>query len=135
MNDGFISGVIEGFYGQPWSRAERIELFGWMRDGKLNTYFYAPKDDLKLRAHWREPYTPDELNSLRELIGACIAHGIEFTYALSPGLDISYFSRTDLDTIQSRFQQMLDLGVKHFALLFDDIPDRLRDEDARAFGS
>src|SRR3954468_17935160 len=135
MNDGFISGMIEGFYGQPWSRAERIELFGWMRDGKLNTYLYAPKDDLKLRARWREPYTPDELNSLRELIGACIAHGIEFTYALSPGLDISYFSRTDLDTIQSRFQQMLDLGVKHFALLFDDIPDRLRDEDARAFGS
>ena len=31
MDENFISGVIEGFYGQPWSRAERIELFGWMR--------------------------------------------------------------------------------------------------------
>lgn len=135
MNGDFISGVIEGFYGQPWSRAERIELFGWMRDGHLNTYLYAPKDDLKLRARWREPYTPDELNALRELIGSCLAHRIEFTYAISPGLDISYSSPADLDAIQRRFQQLHDLGAKNFALLFDDIPDRMRSEDARAFGS
>jgi protein O-GlcNAcase/histone acetyltransferase len=135
MNGDFISGVIEGFYGQPWSRAERLQLFGWMRDGKLNTYLYAPKDDLKLRARWREPYTAAELDTLRELIGACIAHNIDFTYALSPGLDISYSSSTDLRAIEARFQQLIDLGAKNFALLFDDIPDRMRPEDARAFGS
>ena len=135
MDENFISGVIEGFYGQPWSRAERIELFGWMRNGKLNTYVYAPKDDLKLRARWRDPYTPDELNSLRELIGSCIAHGIEFTYALSPGLDICYSSSSETGAIERRFQQLIDIGAKSFALLFDDIPDRLRPEDARAFAS
>src|SRR3954469_14213481 len=117
MNGDFISGVIEGFYGQPWSRAERIQLFGWMRDGKLNTYLYAPKDDLKLRARWREPYTPDELNSLRELIGSAIAHGIEFVYALSPGLDVCYSAGSDADVVVSRFQQLIDIGAKSFALL------------------
>jgi protein O-GlcNAcase/histone acetyltransferase len=135
MNTEFLSGVIEGFYGQPWSRNERSELFDWMSEFKLNTYLYAPKDDLKLRARWRESYTSDELSNLRELIDAAIAHGIEFTYALSPGLDIRYSSTADLDSIQRRFQQIIDLGVKRFALLFDDIPDRIPAEDARTFDS
>src|ERR1043165_8475488 len=108
MVENFISGVIEGVYGQPWSRAERVQLFGWMRDGKLNTYLYAPKDDLKLRARWRDSYTASELDSLRELIGSTIAHGIEFVYALSPGLDICYSSSSDSDTIIRRFQQLID---------------------------
>jgi len=53
----FLAGVIEGFYGQPWSQAERFELFDWMADWGLNTYLYAPKDDLKHRAIWREAYS------------------------------------------------------------------------------
>ena len=24
---GFLAGVIEGFYGQPWTDSERLELF------------------------------------------------------------------------------------------------------------
>ena len=54
QTDGFLAGVIEGFYGQPWTGAERIQLFTWMATWGLNTYFYAPKDDLKHRALWRE---------------------------------------------------------------------------------
>ena len=53
MSAEFLSGVIEGFYGQPWSRPERLELFDWMEIAHLNSYLYAPKDDLKLRARWR----------------------------------------------------------------------------------
>jgi hypothetical protein len=52
----FLSGVIEGFYGKPWTPAERIELFGSMARWGLNTHFYAPKDHLHHRALWREPY-------------------------------------------------------------------------------
>ena len=42
----FLSGVIEGFYGPPWSRAERLQLFDWLAAWGLNTYLYAPKEDL-----------------------------------------------------------------------------------------
>src|SRR2546428_9329840 len=45
----FLAGVIEGFYGQPWSQPERLELFDWMAAWGLNCYLYAPKDDLKQR--------------------------------------------------------------------------------------
>jgi protein O-GlcNAcase/histone acetyltransferase len=129
QTDGFLSGVIEGFYGKPWARSERITLFDWMAAWGLNTYFYAPKDDLKHRALWREPYSPAEADELRHLIENCEARALHFIYALSPGLDIHYSRSADLDQILIRFEQMLSLGCRHFALLFDDIPDCLEGDD------
>ena len=60
LQSSFLSGVIEGFYGQPWTASERLQLFDWMVAWGLGTYFYAPKDDLHHRALWREPYSADQ---------------------------------------------------------------------------
>jgi protein O-GlcNAcase/histone acetyltransferase len=78
----FLAGVIEGFYGQPWSPAERFELFDWMAGWGLNTYLYAPKDDLKHRAIWRELHSASEAATLGEVIRACKQRTIGFIYAL-----------------------------------------------------
>jgi protein O-GlcNAcase/histone acetyltransferase len=131
----FLAGVIEGFYGQPWSQAERFELFDWLAGWGLNTYLYAPKDDLKHRAIWRELYTASEAATLGEVIRACKQRSLRFIYALSPGLDIRYSNEADLARLKKRFEQMLGLGCQHFALLFDDIPDRMAAEDLKARGS
>ena len=131
--ENFLAGVIEGFYGQPWTQAERFELFEWMAAWGLNTYLYAPKDDLKHRAIWRESYSAAEATTLAQLIQACRQRNIHFIYALSPGLDIRYSS--DFETLKRRFEQMLTLGCQHFSLLFDDIPDRLDQEDIKRWGS
>jgi protein O-GlcNAcase/histone acetyltransferase len=131
----FLAGVIEGFYGQPWSPAERFELFDWMAGWGLNTYLYAPKDDLKHRAIWRELYTTSEAATLGEVIRACKQRSLRFIYALSPGLDIRYSDEADLVQLKKRFEQMLGLGCQHFALLFDDIPDRMAAEDLKSLGS
>ena len=130
-----LAGVIEGFYGQPWSQTERFELFEWMAKWGLNTYLYAPKDDLKHRAIWREEYSCSEAQALGELVHACEQRQLRFIYALSPGLDIRFSEVAELDQLRKRFQQMLSLGCRHFALLFDDIPDRMREEDAKRFES
>src|ERR1039458_6422261 len=121
----FLAGVIEGFYGQPWSLVERSELFDWMSGWGLNTYLYALKDDLNQRAIWREPYSSSEAAALGEVIRACKQRSLRFIYALSPGLDIRYSNAAELVHLQQRFEQMLGLGCRHFALLFDDIPDRM----------
>ncbi len=131
----FLSGVIEGFYGQPWTPSERLELFDWMTRWGLNTYLYAPKDDLKHRAAWREPYSPSEAESLGQLIQACRIHQISFFYGLSPGLDIHYSNGEELDHLKRRFEQLRKLGCAHFSLFFDDIPDRLETEDIARWGS
>ena len=121
---GFLSGIIEGFYGPPWSRSERLELVDMMAACGLNTYLYAPKDDLKHRARWREAYSSAEAEALGALIRACVRRGLRFVYALGPGLDIRFSGETDLGCLRARVEQMLALGCEHFALLFDDIPDR-----------
>lgn len=131
----FLTGVIEGFYGQPWSQEERLQLFDWMSAWGLNTYFYAPKDDLRHRAVWRETYSTAEAEILRQLIQACQQRNLHFIYALSPGLDIRYGDAADIEHLQKRFQQMMTLGCENFSLLFDDIPDCMDAEDIRRFAS
>lgn len=130
-----MAGVIEGFYGMPWSPAERRELFGWMAAWGLDTYLYAPKDDLKHRALWREEYTAAEAASLGGLIRDCREHGLRFIYALGPGLDLAYSDPADQRRLETRFGQMLALGARDFALLFDDIPDRMSEADGCEFPS
>ena len=126
-----LSGVIEGFYGQPWTASERMELFDWTAAWDLNTYVYAPKDDLHHRALWREPYAAEEAGRLRLLIDACRARNIRFVYGISPGLDIHYGGESELNQLLQRLEQMIALGCGDFALLFDDIPDEM-DPDVRA---
>jgi hypothetical protein len=89
----FLAGVIEGFYGQPWSQAERFELFDWMKQWGLNTYFYAPKDDLKHRVLWRELYTRDETGKLREVIAGCEKSGYSVYLRDRAGIGYSIFGR------------------------------------------
>jgi protein O-GlcNAcase/histone acetyltransferase len=125
MAADFLVGVIEGFYGKPWSQAERFELFDWMKAWGLNTYFYAPKDDLKQRVIWRESYTESEQEHLQELIVRCKERAILFVYGLSPGLDIDYGKSAELDHLRRRFNEMRRLGCERFALLLDDIPGKV----------
>ena len=94
MNTQLI-GVIEGFYGNPWSNYQRKTLFKRINKIGMNSYLYAPKDDLKHRADWRLSYTDEECSILKELITESIKHNIEFIYAISPGLDITYSCLND----------------------------------------
>ena len=52
----------------------------------MNCYLYAPKDDCKHRAYWREPYTVEEADHLQSLITLATECNIDFCYAISPGM-------------------------------------------------
>ena len=127
--------LIEGFFGRPWSWDERRDAVRFLAPHGYGSYLYAPKDDLKHRALWRETYSPVEAEAMRELIHACKTRGLRFIYALSPGLDIRFSQDSELACLQARFEQMLQLGCGDFALLFDDIPDRMHAEDRERWGS
>ena len=117
-----IRGVIEGFYGQPWSHQQRLDLMSFCREHNLNAYIYAPKDDPYHRAQWREPYPADQLERLRELISAADQNGVEFIFAVSPGLDLNY-SDADIQSMLDKLSAVYDLGCRRFAVFFDDIKD------------
>lgn len=135
MQNDFLSGIIEGFYGAPWTPDERRMVLDWMRDWGLNTYFYGPKDDLKQRLLWRDLYSEEECRTLKELIDDCAERKIQFIYALSPGLDIEFSNPDELTCLKDKVQQLADLGCQNFALLFDDIPDRMSAADRERWDS
>jgi hyaluronoglucosaminidase len=116
-----LRGTIEGFYGDPWTREERLDQLATYGEFKANTYIYAPKDDPYHRQKWREPYPADKLAELTELAQAAAEHHVHFTFALSPGNTICYSSDADYQAIAAKFAQMYAVGVRSFNIPFDDI--------------
>ncbi|KAM3862708.1 protein O-GlcNAcase [Diretmus argenteus] len=131
----FISGVVEGFYGRPWTMEQRKELFRRQQKWGLSTYLYAPKDDYKHRMFWRELYSVEEAEQLMTLISAAKEHGIEFIYAISPGLDITFSNQKEVATLKRKLDQVSHFGCKSFALLFDDIDHNICPADKEVFSS
>lgn len=132
-NDGFICGVVEGFYGRPWTFEQRKDLFMRLREMKLNSFMYAPKDDSKHRAKWRQLYSEPEARELRNLIIDAKANGIDFYYSLAPGLDIIYSDSCEVDLLLRKYDQLCELGCESFAILFDDIEPTINDKDRGVF--
>ncbi|KAH1009906.1 hypothetical protein HUJ04_002202 [Dendroctonus ponderosae] len=132
-NGNFICGVVEGFYGRPWTTEQRKDLFQKMKKWGMDSYVYAPKDDYKHRAYWRELYTVEEAEHLTGLIQAAKDQNITFYYALSPGLDITYSNQKETTTLKRKLEQVAEFGCTAFALLFDDIEPEMSEADKEIF--
>uniref|UniRef100_A0A094ZTQ3 protein O-GlcNAcase n=1 Tax=Schistosoma haematobium TaxID=6185 RepID=A0A094ZTQ3_SCHHA len=135
VNKEFLTGVVEGFYGRPWTYPQRKELFRRMNQMGMNAYLYAPKDDIKHRQSWRDLYTPEEEQQLQFLITESTEAGVLFIFAISPGLDVTFSSAKEVDILKKKVDQVSKLGCRAFALLFDDIEPRLCPADREVFNS
>ena len=114
-------GVVEGFYGNPWSHRVRLSLIEYYGRYKMNSYLYGPKDDpYHSSPNWREPYPEKEKAQLFELIEASRKNRVNFVWAIHPGKDIQW-NESDYSKLLQKFNWMYDLGVRHFAVFFDDI--------------
>ncbi len=114
-------GIVEGFYGTPWSHEVRLSLIDFMGRQKLNTYIYGPKDDpYHSSPNWRKPYPKEQAAQISELIDACRRNHVDFVWAIHPGKDIRW-TEADRDSLVNKFEQMYNLGVRAFAIHFDDI--------------
>lgn len=118
-----LRGVVEGFYGPPWTQRERLDALDYLAAHKANSYMYSPKDDPYLRERWRDPYPPDLLAQLRELIGRAVSDHVTFSYALSPGLSICYSSPGDIAALLAKLDSIYALGARSFAIPLDDIDE------------
>lgn len=127
MTDAFaVRGVIEGFYGRPWTQAQRLDLVDFLAARQLNTFVYAPKDDPLLRRDWQTPFGGDEHRVLTELRDRCRTAGLRLIVCVSPGLTIRYSDPGHVALLADKLRSALDLGADGVGLLLDDIPDRLQ---------
>jgi len=127
-----VRGVIEGFYGRPWTHEQRLGLIDFLAERGMNTFVYSPKDDPLVRDDWREPYDGEALRNLTELVDRCRDSGMELTWCISPGLSIRYSDADDLEALKAKMRSVMTLGVTRLGLFLDDIPRQLQHAEDRA---
>src|SRR5262245_23402316 len=131
-----LRGVVEGYYGRPWTGEARRTVIRFLAAHGMNAFVYAPKNDPYHRDRWRELYPADVLADLRATAAVARRARVRFVYALSPALDVTYSSADDLGALVAKLAQLARARIRHFALFFDDSPDRLRHaEDLARYGS
>ncbi len=129
-------GYIEGFYGPTWENSKRLSVIKLMASYGMNTFFYAPKDDIYHRAKWRELYPENELIQLKKLFDVACENHFDFHWTIGPGLTYKYTSDEDFKLLINKIKSIYDIGVHNFGLLLDDIPwDFQYEEDEKAFDS
>lgn len=143
-------GVVEGYYGPPWTHAEREAQFAWMAAHGMNAYLNAPKDDAYQRASWRDPYPAAEAAALRHEVEAATAAGVAWIPNVSPGLallrgrpapgtapsaPICFACPGDVDVLVAKLAPFVDAGSPAVAVSFDDVlAFSPHIEDWRAYG-
>uniref|UniRef100_A0A671TJV1 protein O-GlcNAcase n=1 Tax=Sparus aurata TaxID=8175 RepID=A0A671TJV1_SPAAU len=114
---------------------QRTELFKREQKWGLNTYLYAPKDDYKHRMYWRDLYSAEEAEQLIALISAAKQHDVEFIYAISPGLDVTFSNPKEVAALKRKLDQVKEFGCRSFSLLFDDIETEMCAADKQAYST
>ena len=114
-------GVVEGFYGIPWSHEARLRQLRFYGENKMNTYIYGPKNDpYHSCPGWRKPYPEKESAQIRELVKVAAENEVNFVWAIHPGQDIKW-NDEDRRLLIAKLESMYNLGVRSFAVFFDDI--------------
>ena len=117
-------GVVEGYYGAPWTREMRLSQFAFYGRNKMNTYIYAPKDDPYHHGQGcYKPYPEAKAAEIRELVAAARKNHVHFVWGIHPANTVKWAEnegRTQLDALCAKLQMMYDLGVRDFAVLVDD---------------
>ncbi|HEX8442916.1 MAG TPA: beta-N-acetylglucosaminidase domain-containing protein [Allosphingosinicella sp.] len=120
-------GIIEGFFGPPWSWEERRTVVAALQPHGYRFYLYAPKADAFLRRRWQEPHPDAELAEIATFAAFCRQAGVRFGVGLTPfelhlepGGKLRHLIRAKLETLAP-------IGIDDLAILFDDmrgdIPD------------
>lgn len=124
-------GIVEGYYGYPYSISVKKDLMKFMMRNKMNTYLYGAKSDPYHSEKWQDAY-PTTLTAEQEKNGwlsqdmiselSEMSHDtkVNFIWAIHPGNNF-LGSNTVVADIMSKFDKMYQLGVRQFAVFVDDV--------------
>ncbi|CAM5234025.1 Hyaluronidase OS=Streptomyces alboniger OX=132473 GN=CP975_12090 PE=4 SV=1 [Streptomyces alboniger] len=131
-----VRGLTEGFYGTPWTRAQRLAQLDFLGRTKQNRYLYAPGDDLYRQARWREPYPAGQRADFRALAERARANHVTLAWAVAPGQAMCMSSDRDVKDLTRKIDAMWALGVRAFQLQFQDVSysEWHCERDAETFG-
>jgi hyaluronoglucosaminidase len=120
-------GLIEGYYGKPWSWEARKANAEFLKPHGYDHYIYAPKADEFLRKRWREDHPADDADALAKLAAQCRAVGVRFGVGVSPYELYRDFNGEAKAALAAKLAQFDAWGVEDLAILFDDMRGDLPD--------
>ena len=120
-------GLIEGYYGRPWSWADRTETMSFLAGHGYGFFLYAPKADAFLRRRWREPHPVEQATAIASFARACADRGVAFGVGLSPFEIYRAFDDEAKAALADKLAWLDDMGVRRLAILFDDMRGDLPD--------
>ncbi len=130
-----IKGYIEGYYGKLLSWEDRKLIIKSLNRNNMNTYFYAPKEDINHRLYWKKQYSEKWRSNFRKFTKLCKNNKINVIAGIAPGLDFNFKELTkdkhisqesDFDVLFRKARQLLEDGATSIALLLDDIPSNFK---------
>jgi len=114
-------GLIEGFYGRPWTAKARADAIAFLKPHGYGFYIYAPKADSFLRRRWRDPFPDDQAQALAALAAECVLRGVRFGVGLSPFELYRAFDPAAKADLARKLAELDAIGVTDLAILFDDM--------------
>jgi hyaluronoglucosaminidase len=125
--EGYLSGVIEGFYGNSWSWRDRHSTVDFLSQCGLASYIYAPKSDPYLRRSWCQSWPRADFEQLQQLAAHCRSSGVLWGLGLSPfEAYIDYGSRTR-ERLGDKLAEINQLHPDVLCILFDDMRGDIAD--------
>lgn len=107
-------GVIEGFYGDPWSHEERIACIDALAEMGADAYVWAPKSEPRHRDAWADPFTDAETARFAELVTR--NEKVTVSIALTPGREAI------IADVVAKMRPVVDAGCRVVTICFDDLP-------------
>ena len=130
-----IRGYIEGYYGRLMSWEHRELILKSLHKNNMNTYFYAPKEDINHRLCWKEKYSKSWRLNFQKFTKISKNYKIDVIAGLAPGLDFNFKQlneninqKSDFEFLLSKAKQLLNDGATSIALLLDDIPSDFKNK-------
>ena len=124
-------GIIEGYFGAPWSWEARTAVMRLLAPHGYSFYTYAPKADPFLRRRWREPHPETDLRQLKTFAQSCRVANVRFGVGLSPYEAYLAFDEATRSALGAKLAQLDALGIDDLAILFDDMRGDIADLAAR----
>ncbi len=115
-------GLIEGFFGPPWSEPDRLAFAPFLQKNNFDFYLYAPKADPFLRKKWQEPWPAGYCEKLKLISRHFRSYGLRFGVGFSPFELHSISPREGRQKLQEKLQLLDDAGIDLLGLFFDDMP-------------
>lgn len=114
-------GVIEGFFGRPWSWSARLDYATFLKTHGYQFYIYAPKADPYLRIHWQETWPEETFAELNRLGERYRQTGVAWGIGINLFEIFFNYDQQTIEQLTAKIRYLNQLQPDILAILFDDM--------------